>query len=162
MTTDMWFFRESGFFDMKMRPSWIMQIRFFFEGGQDCQTARPPLRLGFNRPGLCPKSLTTTPFYSAVRMSSGEYYTLYCALKVSHNALQKVVYNRWSLTKQYLPSCIAGRMHGSFNSRSIQCPKVRFSFCRWAHYKVHYVGFKKSCSVSGRVFFLDVFFFFFK
>ena len=40
-------------------------------------------------------------------MSSGEYYTLYSALKVSHNASRKVVYNRWSLTKQYLPSRIA-------------------------------------------------------
>ena len=67
---------------------------------------------------LCLKSLTTpfivhyivtTPFCSAVRMSSGEYYTLYSALKVSHNASRKVVYNRWSLTKQYLPSCIAPR-----------------------------------------------------
>ena len=40
-------------------------------------------------------------------MYSGEYYTLNSALKVSHNALRKVVYNQWSLTKQYLPSCIA-------------------------------------------------------
>ena len=63
---------------------------------------------------LCPKSLTipyivhyivTTPFCSAVRMSSGKYYILYSALKVSNDALQKVVYNQWSLTKQYLPSC---------------------------------------------------------
>ena len=53
----------------------------------------------------------TTPFCSAVHMSSGEYYTLYSALKVSHNASQKVVYNQWSLTKQYLPSCIALRMN---------------------------------------------------
>ena len=42
-------------------------------------------------------------------MSNGEYYTLYSALKVSHNASQKVVYNQWSLTKQYLPPCIALR-----------------------------------------------------
>ena len=65
---------------------------------------------------LCPKSVTTpyilhyivtTPFCSAVRMSSGKYYTLYSALKVSNNALQNVAYKRWSLTKQYLPSCIA-------------------------------------------------------
>ena len=65
---------------------------------------------------LCPKSLTTpyivhyivtTLFCSAVQMSSGKYYTLYSALKVSHNASRKVVYNWWSLTEQYLQSCIA-------------------------------------------------------
>ena len=65
-----------------------------------------------------PKSLTTPhivryilsiPLCSAVRMSSGNYYTLYSALKVSHNASQKVVCKRWSLNKQYLPSCIALR-----------------------------------------------------
>ena len=67
---------------------------------------------------LSPKSLTTpyimhyivtTPFCSAVQMSSGKYYTLYSALKVSHNASRTVVYNQRSLTKQYLPSRIALR-----------------------------------------------------
>ena len=71
---------------------------------------------------LCPKSLTTpyivhyivtTPFCSAVRMSSGKYHTLYNALKVSHSASRKVVYG-------HLPSNIyhyalrCGRMHGGF------------------------------------------------
>ena len=71
-----------------------------------------------SRQWLCLKSLTTpyivrylatSPFCSAVRMYSGKYYTLYSALKVSHNASRKVVYSRWSLTKQYLPSCNALR-----------------------------------------------------
>ena len=51
--------------------------------------------------------IVTTPFCSAVRMSSVKYYTLYRALQVSHKASRTVVYNRWSLTKQYLPSCTA-------------------------------------------------------
>ena len=51
--------------------------------------------------------MVTTPFCSTVQMSSVEYYTQYSALKASHNASWKVAYNRWSLTKQYLPSCIA-------------------------------------------------------
>ena len=34
--------------------------------------------------------VVTTPFCSAVWISSGKYYTLYSALKVSHNALRKL------------------------------------------------------------------------
>jgi len=55
----------------------------------------------------CPKSHTThyivdyivsSPFCSAVRMYSDDYYTLYTPLNVSQNAFWKVVHNRWSLT----------------------------------------------------------------
>ena len=41
----------------------------------------------------CVHYIVTMPFCSAVQMSCGNYYTLYSGLKVSHNALRKVVYN---------------------------------------------------------------------
>jgi len=43
--------------------------------------------------------IVSSPFCSAVRMYSYDYYTLYSPLKVSQNAFWKVVYNRWSLTQ---------------------------------------------------------------
>ena len=94
--------------------------------------------------------IVAMPFCSAVPISSGEYYTLYSALKVSHNALQKVVYNQWSLTKQYLPSCIVLRMNAwrfqftiqlRDSSDVINSTGVVSESHYIPHYIVHFVGF---------------------
>ena len=75
---------------------------------------------------LCLKSLTTpyivhyivtTLFCSAVRMSSGKYYTLYGVLKVSHDVSRKVVRNRWSIASNISHHALrCGQTHGGFNS----------------------------------------------
>ena len=86
----------------------------------------------------------TTQFCSAVRMSSGKYYTLYSDSK--HPTMHREM---WCTTDGHLPSNIyhhalhCGRTHGGFNSRfncvttvtsltAPECLKVCLSSCWWA------------------------------
>ena len=50
------------------------------------------------------------------------YYTFYIWLRFSHITLWIVVYNQWSITKQYIPSCIV--LEGKEISK--WCAKVLF------------------------------------
>lgn len=54
-----------------------------------------------------PSTVNQFEFCCAVWITRDISCNLYSAFISSHNALWKVVYNRWSLTKQYIPSCIA-------------------------------------------------------
>ena len=69
-------------------------------------------RAGVQSIWLCLKSLVnlyivSLPFWSAAKMFSEFLCSLYSTFIVSHNASWKFVCNQWSITEQYIPSCIA-------------------------------------------------------
>lgn len=62
--------------------------------------------------------IVRSPFCTAVRMYRENYYTLCSGLIVSHNALWKVVYHRWSLTKRIYHHALHWKKNGPDERRA--------------------------------------------